>query len=449
MTRAASAAQTPYLKASNADVEDHFGWSVSISGDTLVVGAVAEDSSAAGGEADNGARNAGAAYVYVRTGTTWTQQAFLKASNANGFDNFGWSVSLSGDTLVVGASGEDSSAGGGEADNSALSAGAAYVFVRTGTTWTQQAYLKASNAEEDDQFGWSVSLAGDTLVVSAPGEDSSAAGGEADNGALSAGAVYVFVRTGTTWSQQAYLKASNAEEDDQLGPEVSISGDTLVVSAPGEDSSAAGGEADNSASSAGAAYVFVRTGTTWSQQAYLKASNGELGDRFGWSASISGDTLVVGAISESSSAGGGEADNSATQAGAAYVFVRSGTTWSQQAYLKASNAEAGDLFGYSLSLSQDTLAVVAFQEASSAGGGEADNGAPNAGAAYVFVRTGTTWSQQAYLKASNAEEDDQFGISVSVSGDTLVAGADGEDSSTAGGGADNSVGSSGAVYVTR
>ena len=263
-------------------------------------------------------------------------------------------MAISGDTLVVGASGEDSSAAGGEADNSAPGAGAAYVFARAGGVWTQQAYLKASNAEAGDQFSDSVAISGDTLVVGAIFEDSSAAGGETDNSAPFAGAVYVFARAGGVWSQQAYLKASNAEGDDIFGRNVAISGDTLVVGANGEDSSAAGGEADNTVPGAGAAYVFVRAGGVWTQQAYLKASNAETNDFFGGHVAISGDTLVVGARLEDSSAAGGEADNSAPGAGAAYVFARAGGVWTQQAYLKASNAESSDFFGGSVAISGDT-----------------------------------------------------------------------------------------------
>ena len=167
---------------------------------------------------------------------------------------------------------------------------------------SQEAYLKASNSDELDQFGGSVAISGDTIVVGAFGEDSEAngiGGDQMDNSASSVGAVYVFVRSGDMWSQEAYLKASNSDESDLFGESVAISGDTIVVGARGEDSGANGvngDETDNSASLAGAAYVFVRNGSTWSQQAYLKASNSEAFDRFGNSVTISGDTLVVGQL---------------------------------------------------------------------------------------------------------------------------------------------------------
>ena len=381
------------------------------------------------------------------TVASFAQQAYLKASNAEAFDQFGASVAIAGDTLVVGARFEDSTAAGGEANNTASSAGAVYVFTRSGISWSQQAYLKASNAEADDQFGASVAIDGDTIVVGALNEASTAAGGEANNSASGAGAVYVFTRSGLSWSQQAYLKASNAEANDQFGASIAIDGDTVVVGASNEASTAAGGQANNSASGAGAVYVFTRSGLSWSQQAYLKASNAEANDQFGASIAIDGDTVVVGASNEASTAAGGQANNSASGAGAAYVFTRSGLSWSQQAYLKASNAEAFDQFGTSVAIAGDTIVVGALNEASTAAGGEVNNSASGAGAAYVFTRSGLTWSQQAFLKASNAEANDQFGASVAIDGDTVIVGAFNEASTALGGEANNSASAAGAAYT--
>ena len=391
-----------------------------------------------------------------------SQQSYLKASNTDAGDNFSFSVAISGDTLVVGAPEEDSAAegvDGDQTDNSKIYSGAAYVFVRSGSTWSQQAYLKASNTDTADYFGYSVAISGDTLVVGAPDEDSAATGvdgNESDNSAHSSGAAYVFVRNGTTWSQHAYLKASNTGADDQFGYSVAISGSTVVVGAVGEDSNATGvdgDESDNTAPYSGAAYVFVRTNKVWSQQAYLKASNTNTNDQFGYSIAISGDTIVVGAIGERSGYIGDQDDNSATEAGAAYVFVRGGSTWSQQSYLKASNIDAYDLFGSSVAISGNTIVVGAPCEASSAtgvNGDQLDNSAEFAGASYVFVRSGTNWLQQAYLKASNTDIDDRFGISVAVSGYTLVVGALYESSNATGVDGDqsnNSASGAGAAYV--
>ena len=396
--------QQAYLKASNTDASDYFGRNLALSGDgsTLAVSA-SEDSIATGiggNQADNSCDGAGAVYVFVRDGQNeWSQQAYVKASNTNANDVFGDGLALSGDgsTMAVGASLEASSAtgiGGNQSDNSAPNAGAVYVFVRNGQNeWSQQAYLKASNSGEDDLFGISVALSGDgsTLAVGAIWEDGSATG-MVGTQAINAGAVYVFVRDGNNnWSQQAYVKASNAEAHDHFGYSVALSGDgsTLAVGADNE-----GDEVGISVTLAGAVYVFVRDGQNeWSQQAYLKASNTDASDHFGYSVALSGDgsTLAVGAYEGSSATGigGNQADNSATDSGAVYVFERDGqNTWSQQAYVKASNSGGDDQFGSSVALSGDgsTLAVGALWEDGSAtgiGGNQADD-SNDAGAVYLY-----------------------------------------------------------------
>ncbi|MBK6606964.1 MAG: FG-GAP repeat protein [Leptospiraceae bacterium] len=480
-----------YIKAPNSEANDLLGYSVSISADTIVVGAYGEDSNqttitnGTTASADNSAADAGAVYVINRTGTTWAQEAYIKAPNANAGDQFGWSVSISGDTIAVGVRSEDSNqttiTNGTTAsgDNSAADAGAVYVFKRTGTTWAQEAYLKAPNANAGDQFGQLVSISSDTIAVGAIDEDSNqttitnGTTASVDNSATSSGAVYVFKRTGTTWTQEAYLKAPNAETLDNFGFSVSIFGDTIAVGAHMEDSNqttitnGTTASTDNSASTSGALYVFKRTGTNWAQEAYLKAPNAEANDFFGGKVSISGDTIAVGANQESSNqttitnGNTASANNSAPSSGAVYVFKRTGTTWAQEAYIKAPNANGGDSFGYSVSISGDTIAVGARNESSNqttitnGTTASADNSATNSGAAYVFKRTGTTWAQEAYIKAPNAEANDWFGFPVSISGDTIAVGAMQEDSNqttitngtTAS--ADNSASSSGAVYVYR
>jgi CSLREA domain-containing protein len=269
-------AQQAYLKASNTGASDYFGNSVAVSGDTVVVGAYQEDSNTTGVNGDqtnNSAGNSGAAYVFVRSGATWSQQAYLKASNTGADDRFGISVAVAGDTVVVGAFQEASNAtgvNGDQANNSASAAGAAYVFVRSGATWSQQAYLKASNTGASDGFGWSVAVAGDTVVVGALYEDSNATGVNGDqtnNSSTDSGAAYAFVRSGTTWSQQAYLKASNTGADDWFGTSVAVAGDTVVVGANLEASNATGVNGDqtnNSAGASGAVYVFLSTPPTLS-----------------------------------------------------------------------------------------------------------------------------------------------------------------------------------------
>jgi len=390
-------------------------------------------------------------------GSRAPDSVYIKASNPRADALFGTVVALSSDgsTLAIGAPGDSSSAtgiDGDQADHSAYGAGAVYVFSRDNGTWSQQAYVKASNTHAFDSFGKALALSADgsTLVVGADHERSGARGidgDQSDRSANEAGAVYVFSRAGGTWSQQADLKASNPQAFDGFGRSVALSadGDMLAVGATGEDSGAAGvngNQTDESIEGSGAVYLFARAGGTWSQQAYVKASNPGLSDAFGRVA-LSGDgtTLAVGAL---------------TETGAVYVYARAGDTWSQQAYVKASNAEAGDRFGYSVALSSDgsTMAVGAEGEASSAtgvGGDQADNGAPAAGAVYIFSRAGAVWSQQAYVKASNAGESDWFEmVALSSDGATLAVGAPGEDSGATGIGgnqADNSVTDSGAVYT--
>ena len=330
--------QQAYLKASSTESNDQFGWSVALSGDTLAVGAVVEDSNATGvngDESNNLAGGSGAVYVFTRdVNNQWSQKAYLKASNTGAADLFGYRVSLSGDTLAVGAVGEDSNAtgvNGDQSNNFAVSSGAVYVFARdVNNQWSQQAYLKASNTEPDDNFGYSFALSGDTLAVGARLEDSAATGVnsvELNNLAGDSGAVYVFTRDLSTWSQQAYIKASNTDFGDRFGNYVALSGDTLAVGARLEDSNATGvngDESNNLAQSSGAVYVFTRdAGNQWSQQKYLKASNTDIGDQFGFSVALSAGTLAVGATSEDSSGtgvNGNQANNESNGSGAVYVY---------------------------------------------------------------------------------------------------------------------------------
>ncbi|MEN9799660.1 MAG: hypothetical protein RL653_3357, partial [Pseudomonadota bacterium] len=479
--------ETAYLKASNTGTGDQFGYSLALDGNTLAVGAAYEDSRAAGvnptlapdgsdAQSNDGATRSGAVYVFTRLNGAWTQQAYLKASDSEPQDQFGFSVALSGDTLAVGARREDSSAtgiNGTEVDYGAANSGAVYVFTRSNGVWSQEAYVKASNSGAADEFGFSLSLEGNTLVVGALFEDSSATGvnptltpdgadAQSDASASNSGAVYVFNRTNGVWTQEAYVKAANPGLDDMFGHSVALSGDTMVVGAPGEASAVAGingDPSDNSAPEAGAVYVFTRSNGTWTQQAYIKASNPGTTDQFGYVVALDGHTLAVGAPYESSNATGvnpgaaAEADDSALYSGAVYVFTRTGQAWTQQAYVKASNANGNDKFGTSVALHDNILAVGASYESSSAtgiNGNEADNSSSTSGAVYVFTRTSGNWTQRWYLKATNTGSGDFFGETVALSEDMLVVGATWEDSSATGvtgDQADNSMTDSGAVFV--
>lgn len=303
--------QQQKLTASDAGAADSFGIAVAISGDTAVIGAHRDD--------DNGS-DSGAAYVFIRSGTTWSQQQKLAASDGALNDLFGFSVAVSGDTVVISAHLDD------DAGNNS---GSAYVFTRSGTTWSQQAKLTAGDAAANDNFGRSVRVDGDTAVIGVDGDD--------DNGNAS-GSAYIFIRNGTTWNQQAKLTASDGAEFDSFGWSVALSGDTVIISAIRD--------ADNGSSS-GSAYIFTRSGTTWSQQAKLTASDGAENDRFGESVASSGDTVIISARD----------DDNGNDSGSAYIFTRSGTTWSQQAKLTADDSTAGDLFGWSVAVSGETAVI--------------------------------------------------------------------------------------------
>ena len=360
------------LNAEDAAQSDKFGRSASFDGDTMVIGAFGDEN------------EMGAAYVFVGEGPDWSQQAKLVAPDGQVTDYFGWSVAIDGDSVVVACRNDDDLG-----DNS----GSAYVFVRDGTTWSLQAKLLADDGEAVDLFGESVAIDGDTVVVGAIGDDD-----VVDR----AGAAYVFVRDGTSWSQQAKLVADDAGVRDEFGTSVTIAGDTIVVGSIGDD--------DNG-DCAGAAYVYQRNETTWSLQDKLVADDGAMSDNFGMSVSLHGDRVVVGTPAD---------DDGGATSGSAYLFVRDGADWEQEQKLVASDASPNAQFGESVSLLGDMLVVGAVNEANDGGSG--------AGSAYVFVRTGrASWTQGAKLLASDGDVVDSFGSSVALSGDTVVIGARNDD----------------------
>jgi hypothetical protein len=451
-----------YVKPSNMTFPQlrSFGQSVDLDGDTLVVGA--NDPSCAtginGNQTNRDCPSAGAVYVFIRTGETWSQQAYLKASNTGAGDNFGTSVSLRGDMLAVGAPSESSCAtgvNGNQADNGCMNAGAVYVFTRQGNTWSQQAYIKASTHDPIyfDLFGQAVALSGNTLAVGAPYEGSCATGingDQADNTCNGSGAAYVFTHSENIWTQEAYVKASNNHLGAVgFGRNVALDGDTLAVSWPLEGSCSTGINGDqfsNSCGSAGAVYVFTRTAGVWGQQAYVKASNthssgGQFGgDQFGAGLVLIGDALLVGAPGEASCAtgiDGNQADKGCPGAGAVYEFRRMNNVWSQVAYLKAipvgfQNVNGG--IGRSLAFDGTTLATGSVDHVCGTGfnPSPSSNDCHASGAAYLFTRTANGWAQRAYVKASNPGGWDFFGGALAVAGNTLAVGAISEDSCATG-----------------
>ena len=406
------------LTANDGASGDNFGRDVAIDGDTIIVGAYTDD---------DGGNGSGSAYVFTRSGSSWTQQAKLTAGDAAADDLFGHGVALSGDTTIIGAPGDDGS-------------GSAYVFVRSGTTWSQQAKLTAAALSPADQFGGYVGLDGNTAVISAVADDTRGDG---------AGAVYVFTRSGVTWSEQTKLTAGETAAFNFFGWQVALDNGTAVMGAvlgngqiPISGSAyvfagsgatweeqgelvpldwAAGDfyghstalydkntaligaiEADGNAPDSGAVYVFRKVGGTWSYAQKLSGNDSQTGDRFGRFIVVDGDTALIGADRESSNG---------SEAGAVYVLFRgSNGRWTQQAKLLANDGQPGDRFGISGDLDGDTAVVGAYD----------DDGN---GSAYIFTRSGSSWTQQSKLIGSSVGSGDRIGWSVALSGDTAVVGA--------------------------
>ena len=308
---------------------------------------------------------------------TGTPTEVVSTTSVTG-DALGWSVSVSGNTMVVGSPGGTRSATG---------QGVVTVFVRNGTAWAQQAELTASDAIAGAQFGQAVALSGDTLVIGAPLDRPTPS-------AFQGGSAYVFTRNGTTWSQQAKVISPNPTLQGNFANSVAVNGDTAVIGAARNERSA---------------YVFTRTGTTWSQQAKLAPAGQQLGDRFGFSVALEGSVLLVGAPF---------ADTPATDSGQVHAFGRSGSTWSPSGTLTPSDPTAGTRFGTAVALYLGTALVGAPLE---------DSGGQDSGAAYLFSSGSPTWTQFAKLVAPAPVVNDQFGFSLAVNGVTAAAGAPGRD----------------------
>ncbi len=360
----AQAAVVQKLLASDGFRADRFGSSVSLSGDTALVAADCDDNAK------------GAVYVFTSTNGVWSQQQKLTADNPAAGDYFGHSGAVSGDTAVIGAVRED------------VSTGAVYIFTRTNGVWSQQQKLTGDDSDTGDYFGCSAAVSGDTAAVGAGFENNKN------------GAVYIFTRTGDgVWTKQAKLTDDEGADGKQFGWSVSLSGDTLAVGAVRDD--------DNGIKS-GSAYIFTRMNGMWSQQQKLLAGDGNSGDAFGQSVSLSEDSVLIGAHYNDDKV-------ETSGAGSAYVFTRMNGVWSQQQKLTASDGATYDRFGWSVSISGDTALIGAFGDDSVQG------------SAYVFTRTDGMWSQQQKLTASDYSPADEFGQSVSLSGDAALIGALGND----------------------
>ncbi|MFI5307859.1 MAG: FG-GAP repeat protein [Polyangiales bacterium] len=361
------------LLAPDGSANDHFGMAVAVSGDTAVIGAEGDSS------------KHGAAYVYLRNGQSWTlQQKLVAADGANG-DEFGHAVAIDGNTVVVGAYGDD--------DNADLS-GSAYVFVRSGTTWTQQQKLLATGGFAGDEFGASVAISGDTALIGAFLRD--------DNG-TSSGAAYVLTRSGATFTQQQKLLASDGVANDEFGASVALQGDTALIGAFGSS---------DHGTSSGAAYVFARSAGVFAQAQKLVPADGASHEFFGNAVALYGNTAVIGAFQD---------DDGANNAGSAYVFTRSAGSFSFTDKLLAADPKADDSFGYSVAVGRSFALVGAYQHD--------DNGA-DSGAVYLFERGGDSFPSQQKILASDGSASNWFGWSVAIddsAGAAVIVGAYGDD----------------------
>jgi hypothetical protein len=363
------------LLAADGGNLDSFGNAVALDGDTLVVGASEDD---IGANADQGS-----AYVFVRSGATWTQQQKLTAFDGRVDDLFGSAVAIYGDTLAVGAT------------TRGYREGSTYVFVRSGGVWTLQQKLIAGEGTTGNIFGHALSLSDYTLVVGAYGTDIGANNAQ--------GAVYVYTRIGTVWTLQKKITAGDGAADDFFGIAVALNVDTLAVGVRRDD---VGANANQ-----GSVYIFQRYGTLWLLEQRLYANDGGANDIFGNAVAFSGDTLAVGAPYDTIGTN--------TNQGSAYVFTRSGGVWTQQQKLTAADGATSDHFGESVAIDSDTLVVGAHED---------DIGAnQDQGSAYVFTRSGGVWTQQEKVTANDGGAYDRFGGAVTLNSDTLVVGSKGDD----------------------
>jgi len=326
--------QQQKLVASDATAADNFGHSVAIDGDTIAIGALQKTI--------GGLPNAGAVYIFTRSGGTWSQQQRLTATTPVNGGNFGASVAIDGDTMMIG-----SQFGGGSLY------GAVYYLTRSGNTWTEQQELLSNETTILQRFGSSVDIDGDTVVI---GEWANGGAPDPD------GAIHIFEKSGSTWTRlqriDAYIDKSN------FGWDVAIRNDLIMASAP-----------DPIASSPGYVYYFTRSGNTWSLQQRLEASDGANGNQFGHSIAFDGDTAIIGA----------PAIGASDDLGDAYIFTRSGNTWTEQQSITARDIATGDDFGFSVALDGDTVLV----------GAESENS--NTGAVYGFNTSTIVATTESYI----------------------------------------------------
>lgn len=413
--------------ATDRSADDWFGYSVSISGDYAIVGANQEDYNATGGQFLS---KAGAAYILKNNSGTWTVVQKIVAFDRAADDEFGYSVAISGDYAIVGAPKKDVTVG----FDLASSGGAAYIFKNTTGTWSQVQRIVASDRESNDQFGRSVAISGDYVIVGAPYEDSAGPGG---NPQSNKGSAYIFKKEASNWMEEQKI-FSTGGSNDYFGWSVGISEDYVISGMPGDDLFNTSGDLLNDV---GTAVVFKRSTTgDWAQMQIIIAADRGDGDEFGTSVAISGDYAIVGAMYEDNNVTGGA---NLSNAGSAYIFQRNAETWSQMDKIVASDRAAGDLFGVSVSISGEYAVVGAYNEDEDPVG---ENTLSNSGSAYIFKNTSGNWVQANKIVSSDRASSDYFGYSVAISGDYAIVGAYREDENQIGG---NSLDNAGASYIFK
>jgi hypothetical protein len=372
---------------SNPSQNDQFGFSVAISGDYAIVGAPEKTV--------NGFTSAGAAYIYFWDGANWEQQKILTIIDPVQGDEFGCSVAISGDYAIVGAR--------WRTENTTSSTGAVYIYIRSETDWTKQSIITGSTVTQNEQFGWSVAISGDYIIVGVPKKDIF--------GFIDAGIVYMYIRDGLNWTEQQIIISINAAQYEQFGYSVAISGDYAIIGAVGTTV--------GNVAYTGSAYVYFWNGTDWTNEEQLIADVRGTSDLFGWSVAITSGYAIVGAPGKN------------TNTGAAYIYIMSGiNNWTLQKTLTANTPAQNDKFGHSVSISGDYAIVGVIRENV--------NVVTDAGAAYIYFWNGTEWTEQKILTITTPVTNDQFGNSVAISGDYVIVGAIGKTV--------NSIIDAGAVY---
>ena len=403
-----------------------FGASVAISGDFAIIGANQEKKDADNSE-ENILTDAGAAYIFKNESGEWIFYQKIVASDRSGGDYFGHSVAIDGDFIVVGAPQEDEDENG---QNTKLNTGSAYVFKNIGGNWTEIQKICASDRNTQDWFGCSVGISGNDIVIGAYAQGTDENGG---NQTDMAGAVYYFKNQGGTWTETQKMVAHDRRTADYFGASLAIEGNRLVVGAYLQDYNANG---YTPKTNAGAVYYLEKENNTWTIKQKLVADDRKAESNFGYSVSISGDYIIVGAHYHDES-------SSLTSSGAAYIFKYSSNTWEQQTKLIPSDLEANDRFGQSVAISGNYAIVGADLEDHDINGG---NNFSNAGSAYLFELQDNNWVQIQKLCASDRSLNDSFGYKVAIQGYNFIVTANQEDHDINN---KNYLNNSGSAYIFR